>query len=219
LTDRAPAPSEVRLLDAALVMLADHELAASTFAVRTAAALRADPYGAIGAGLGVLGGALHGAVSVAAEALLREIAVEKNVATVIERHVRRGERLPGIGHPIYPDGDPRGGEILRLLRQAGGNRRRLADVDALLAAAQARGFPPPNVDLGVAAVAHVFGFARGTGELMFAFARMAGWIAHALEEYERPSRIRPRAVYTGVRPESGPGAAPVEPARRGSRLP
>ncbi|HZR80178.1 MAG TPA: citrate/2-methylcitrate synthase [Candidatus Binatia bacterium] len=200
LTTRPPTPRDIELIDATLVILADHELAASTFAVRIAAALRADPYGAIGAGLGVLGGALHGAVSVAAEALLHEIAARGNVATVVEKHVRLGERLPGIGHPIYPDGDPRGAALLALLRRAGGDRRRLRDVDELLAAARARGFPPPNVDLGIAAVTHVLGFARGTGELIFSIARMAGWVAHALEEYARPSSIRPRAIYTGIRP-------------------
>jgi len=172
--------------------------------VRIAAAFRADPYGAIGAGLGVLGGALHGAVSVAAEALLHEIAAERSVANVVERHARRGEKLPGIGHPIYPEGDPRGAALLDLVARSGGDRRRMRDVDALLAAVRARGFPPPNVDLGIAAMTHVLGFARGTGELVFALARMAGWIAHALEEYAQPSRIRPRAVYTGLRPEGGP---------------
>jgi citrate synthase len=200
LSTRPPTQREIRLVDSALVILADHELAASTFAVRIAAALRADPYGVIGTGLGVLGGALHGAVSVAAEALLEEIAIEKNVSKVIERHVRRGEKLPGIGHPIYPDGDPRARALLRLLGDFGGDPKCRRNVDALLAAAETRAFPPPNVDLGIAAVTHVLGFARGSGELLFAFARMAGWIAHALEEYERPSRIRPRAVYTGVRP-------------------
>jgi citrate synthase len=200
LTTRPASPRELSLIDAALVLLADHELAASTFAVRIAAAFRADPYGAVGAGLGVLGGALHGAVSVAAESLLHEIAAEGNVAAVVERNVRRGERLPGIGHAIYPGGDPRGAALLELLRASGGDRRRMRDVDALLAAARARGFPPPNVDLGIAAITHVLGFPLGTGELLFALARMAGWIAHALEEYAQPSRIRPRAVYTGVRP-------------------
>ncbi len=200
LSTRPPTPREIRLVDSALILLADHELAASTFAVRIAAALRADPYGVIGAGLGVLGGALHGAVSVAAEALLEEIAVEKNVSKVIERHVRRDQKLPGIGHPIYPDGDPRARALLALLSNFGGDAKCRRNVDALLAAAETRGFPPPNVDLGIAAVTHVLGLARGSGELLFAFARMAGWVAHALEEYEQPSHIRPRAVYTGVRP-------------------
>jgi citrate synthase len=196
----APSRGDVDALDDTLVICADHELAASTFAVRIAAALRADPYGAAGAGFGVLGGASHGAVSLAAEALLREIAAEGRVAPVVDRRLRQGEPLPGIGHPLHPDGDPRGRALLEIARRAGRDRRRLRQVDAFLAAARARGLPPPNVDLGLAAFVHVMGFVPGAGELVFALARMAGWLAHALEEYERPSTIRPRAVYTGVRP-------------------
>jgi citrate synthase len=196
----APTAAQLNALDDALVILADHELAASTFAVRIAAALRADPYGAASAGFGVLGGALHGAVSLAAEALLRELDASGSVATVVERRLRRGETLPGIGHPIYPGGDPRGPALLDVMRRVARDRRRLRQVDALLAATRTRGLPPPNVDLGIAALVHVLGLVPGAGEVVFALARMAGWLAHALEEYERPSTIRPRAVYTGVRP-------------------
>ena len=108
-----PRRAQVGLLDAALVLLADHELAGSTLAVRIAAAYRADPYGAVGAGFGVLGGALHGAASLAAEALLAEVAEHDDPRRVIERTLRRGERLPGLGHPLYPDGDPRAALLLR----------------------------------------------------------------------------------------------------------
>jgi len=72
----------------------------------------------------------------------------------------------------------------------------------VLAATRARRFPAPNVDLAVAAMAHVLELPRGTGELIFALARIAGWMAHALEEYEHPSPLRLRAVYTGVRAAS-----------------
>ncbi len=202
LTARPPAPAQVALLDAALVLLADHELAGSTLAVRIAAAYRADPYGALGAGFGVLGGAWHGAASLASEALLAEVAEHDDPAPVIERALRGGERLPGFGHPLYPDGDPRAALLLRLLRRAAPRVTRLRAVEALLAAVRARRFPQPNVDLAIAALGHVLELPRGTGELLFALARIAGWIAHALEEYERPSPLRLRAVYTGMR--SGP---------------
>lgn len=204
----AKRPASARNLaavDGALVILADHELAASTFAVRIAAAFRADPYGAVGAGFGVLGGAWHGAVSVAAEALLAEIEASGGVAVVVDRHLRSGARLPGIGHPLYPEGDPRAPALLELVRAAGGEGRRLAEVEAFLEATRERGLPRPNVDLGIAALTHVLRLPRGTGEMLFALARIAGWIAHAIEEYERPSALRPRAVYTGPRPEAGTG--------------
>jgi citrate synthase len=200
LATRAPTAAELDVLDAALVLLADHELAASTFAVRIAAALRADPYGVLSAGFGVLGGAWHGAVSAAAEALLLEIDAAGSVASVIDRHLRRGEKLPGIGHPLYPDGDPRGRALLEHVSAIARDRKRMRQVDTFLTVARARGLPPPNVDLGIAAMTHVLGFPLGTGELIFALARIAGWTAHAIEEYEHPSALRPRAVYVGVRP-------------------
>ena len=202
LSSRAPSAAAVGLLDAALVLLADHELAGSTLAVRIAAAYRADPYGAVGAGFGVLGGALHGAASLAAEAMLVDVAEAGDPARVIDRLLRRGERLPGLGHPLYPDGDPRAATLLDLLRRGFPRSPRLRRVETLLAATGARGFPPPNVDLAVAAVTHVLDLPRGTGELIFALARIAGWVAHALEEYEHASPLRLRAVYTGSRPET-----------------
>jgi citrate synthase len=202
ITARAPSTAAIGLVDAALVLLADHELAGSTLAVRIAAAYRADPYGAVGAGFGVLGGALHGAASLAAEALLAEVASTGEPEAVIEQILRRGERLPGLGHPLYRDGDPRAALLLDLLRRAAPRSPRLRAVESLLAAIRARRFPPPNVDLAVAAMTHVLELPRGTGELLFALARIAGWVAHALEEYEHPSPLRLRAVYTGVRPEA-----------------
>jgi citrate synthase len=75
-------------------------------------------------------------------------------------------------------------------------------VEALLDATARRGLPEPNVDLALAALAHVTGMVRGAGEAIFAVARTAGWIAHALEEYDRNTPIRPRAVYTGPAPGS-----------------
>src|SRR5262249_10108356 len=118
LTARAPSPAALALLDAALVLLADHELAGSTLAARIAAAYRADPDGAVGAGFGVLGGALHGAASLAAESLLADVAEAGDPVPVIERLLRRGERLPGLGHPLYRDGDPRAAMLLELLAKA-----------------------------------------------------------------------------------------------------
>jgi citrate synthase len=200
----APGTAAVRVLDAALVLLADHELAGSTLAVRVAANYRADPYGAVVAGFAVLGGTLHGAASLAAEALLADVAASGDPTPVIERTLRRGERLPGLGHPLYPDGDPRAALLLHLLRAARPRPARLRPLDALLAAVRARGFPPPNVDLALAGVTHAFELPRGTGELLFAVARIAGWIAHALEEYARPSQLRLRALYVGARAPATP---------------
>ena len=196
------------VLDAALVLAADHELAASTVAARVAASVRADPYAVVSAGLATASGSLHGGASLAVEAMLAEIdrpaaaarPAREQAGRVLGELLRRGERLRGFGHPLYPDGDPRAAHLLARLRRAAGGSPRMAAVDALLAATRRRGLPPPNVDLALAALGHVAGMTRGAGEAIFAVARVAGWLAHALEEYERATPIRPRAVYTGPPP-------------------
>jgi citrate synthase len=197
-----PEPGLVGVVDAALVLLADHELAASTVAARVAASVRADPYAVASAGLAVVSGTLHGGASLGIEALLDEIDRADQAATAVGARLRRGERLRGFGHRLYPDGDPRAAALLDRLRTAAGGSPRLQVVESLLDAAARRGLPDPNVDLALAALAHVAGMTRGAAEAIFATARTAGWIAHALEEYERNIPIRPRALYTGPTPGS-----------------
>jgi citrate synthase len=197
LTTLGPEPGLVGVLDVALVLLADHELAASTVAARVAASVRADPYAVVSAGLATVSGTLHGGASLGIEALLGEIDAPGKAASVVGARLRRGERLRGFGHRLYPDGDPRARALLARLRAAAGGSPRLAVVEALLDATRHRGLPDPNVDLALAALAHVTGMTRGAGEAIFATARTAGWIAHALEEYDRDTPIRPRAIYTG----------------------
>jgi citrate synthase len=197
-----PEPGLVGVLDAALVLLADHELAASTVAARVAASVRADPYAVVSAGLATVSGTLHGGASLGIEALLDEVDRPERAATVVGARLRRGERLRGFGHRLYPDGDPRAGFLLTRLRATAAGSPRMAVVDALLEATTRRGLPEPNVDLALAALAHVTAMTRGAAEAIFAVARTAGWIAHALEEYDRNTPIRPRAVYTGTAPGS-----------------
>jgi citrate synthase len=197
-----PAAGLVGVLDAALVLLADHELAASTVAARVAASVRADPYAVVSAGLATVSGTLHGGASLGIEALLDEIDRPEQAATVVGARLRRGERLRGFGHRLYPDGDPRARYLLTRLRATAAGSPRMEVVNALLAATTHRGLPQPNVDLALAALAHVTTMTRGAAEAIFAIARTAGWIAHALEEYDRNTPIRPRAVYTGPPPGS-----------------
>jgi citrate synthase len=203
-----PEPALLAVLDAALVLLADHELAASTVAARVAASVRADPYAVAAAGLATLSGSLHGGASLAVEALLAEVGrpgltprqARARAGRVLGERLRRGERLRGFGHPLYPDGDPRAAYLLARLRRAAGGSPRLAAVGSLLDATRRRGLPPPNVDLALAALGHVAQMTRGAGEAIFAVARVAGWLAHAIEQYDRAAPIRLRAVYTGPPP-------------------
>jgi citrate synthase len=111
--------------------------------------------------------------------------------------LRRGERIPGFGHFVYRDSDPRAAELMRLVTAAAPESARLAVANAVLAEVRDRGLPEPNIDFALAVLACVGGMVPGAGEAIFAVARSVGWIAHALEKYARDTPIRPRAIYTG----------------------
>jgi citrate synthase len=202
LCDRRPSPGLLRATSAALVLLADHELAASTLAARAAASVRADPYAVVGTGLGAVSGALHGGASLGAEALMAAASGPDDVPRVVAELLRRGEKVPGFGHFVYRGGDPRATVLLDLVRRAAPKSGQLAVADAVLAEVRHKSLPEPNIDFALATLARVAGMVRGAGEAMFAVARTAGWVAHALEAYAGPGPLRPRAVYTG-RPASG----------------
>lgn len=194
----APA-SAVRLaaLDDVLVLMADHELAASTLAVRVAASFGADPYAAVAAGLGAMSGARHGAASRRLEEALAAMARRvPPMQAAGNLFAGPDAAAPGFGHPLYPAGDPRVLPIMRLARRLGSSSR----AGTLLALAQSQGLPPPNVDFALAAFSHALGVAPGAGEAIFGAARLAGWLAHAMEEYAARTDFRLRAVYTGERP-------------------
>jgi citrate synthase len=200
LCPRRPSPRLLEALRAALVLLADHELAASTLAARVAASVRADPYAVVATGLGALGGALHGGASLAAETMLAAARRPADAPRVVGELLRRGERIPGFGHFVYESGDPRAVLLLAQVRRAAPASARLAVADAVLAEMRRRSLPEPNIDFALAVLAGVAGMIPGAGEAVFAVARTAGWLAHALEEYARRTPLRPRALYTGPPP-------------------
>lgn len=216
-----PEPELVRALDAALVLLADHELAASTVAARAAASVRADPYAVVCAGLAVASGTLHAGASLDIEALLAEAGRPERGARAVGERLRRGERIRGFGHAVYQSGDPRAAFLLDLLREAAASAstrvpaERLAVAEAVLEAAANRRLAAPNVDFALATLASMAGMTAGAGEAIFVVARSAGWLAHALEEYERGRPIRPRASYTGPEPaereDRGDGGSDRDP--------
>jgi citrate synthase len=190
------------VLEATMVLLADHELAASTLAARVAASVRADPHAVVLAGLGVLSGPLHGGASLAVERMLAEMRDPSDAARVIGDRLRRGDRIPGLGHRVYTGADGRGVRLMELLRAAVPGHERLAAAEAVIAEAGRRKLPAPNVDLAVASLARVADMVPGAGAAIAAVARTAGWLAHGMEEYARGRILRPRAVYTGPRPGS-----------------
>jgi citrate synthase len=193
-------------LNAALVLLADHELATSTMAVRVAASVRADPYDALAAGLATLAGPLHGGASQLAYELLA-VAERDGAARALNDVLREQGRLPGFGHSVYKSGDPRFDALYRLAEPLLSAERR-ALVREVVALAAAHDVPLANVDLALAALSWGTGMPPDAGRTIFAVARVAGWAAHYMEELtERPVRFRARAVYAA----SGDGAAQPAP--------
>jgi len=191
----APTAKTRAALDRALVLSADHELNPSSFAARVAASTGADLYACVGAALGALSGPAHGGACERVEALVAEIGTPARAATVIEERTRRGDALPGFGHPLYPAGDPRAGS---LLRAAPPRRRAGRTLAALVARMKAARGELPNVDLGLVATALSLGLPPGSASAIFAVGRAAGWIAHALEQRSAGFVLRPRARYVGV---------------------
>lgn len=200
LADRSPGAGEIRALDAALILLADHELAASTFAARIAASVWADPYLVVLTALSAGGGVLHGASASAVEGFLREAAESGDVPRLVGDRLRQGERLPGFGHAVYTGPDPRAEALLDLVARSGTQGRVDETVEELVRVVGRHGGPRPNVDLALGALAVKAGLADGSGEVIFLLGRMAGVVAHALEEYAHRLRFRPRALYTGPAP-------------------
>lgn len=198
ITAAPPSRRRVAVLDAALVLLADHEMAASTLAVRVAASTWADPYLVVQAGLSVLGGPLHGAAAEGACALLRDAGPDgRDAPSAVGSRLERGERLAGFGHRVYEHLDPRLAPLLDRLRAAGDVP---AAADAVLDVVAGRDLPFANVDFALGAVAEAYDLIDGATEAVFATARIVGWLAHAIEEYEHALRFRTRAAYVGPRP-------------------
>ncbi len=190
-------PEAAALLDAALVFCADHELPVSTFAARCVASSGATPYAVVQAGLAALGGTRHGGQTELAGVFLDEVAASGDARKVIAGRLRRGDGLPGFGHPLYPDGDPRGAGLLRLTAEAMPESPAVALSGTVVEEVRDLTGERPTVDLALATVARALGLPAGGAVALFAVGRTVGWIGHAIEQYASNTLIRPRARYVG----------------------
>lgn len=199
LTRTPPSRPDVALLNAALVLLLDHDIAVSTLAARAAASARATPYGVVIAGLGALDSPLHGNASRAAYRLLERVARGEDPArAVADTVVSTHGPVPGFGQPLYPDGDPRARILLGMLTGDERHAAVAAAVDAVSGLIRDRTGGRPNVDLALGALALALGMRDDAGEVVFATARAIGWVVHALDEYSQPPlRLRPVGRYVG----------------------
>jgi citrate synthase len=191
-----------RLLGAALILCADHELPVSTFAARCVASSEATPYAVVTAGLAALGGIKHGGQTELVEAFLREVEAAGDARVAISGRLRRGEKIPGFGHSLYPEGDPRGAELLRVTTVAYPDSPVVALSTTVVEEALSLLGERPTLDLGLATLARALGLPAGGAVALFALGRTIGWIGHAIEQYESGSLIRPRARYIGSTPAS-----------------
>jgi citrate synthase len=194
-----PTRTAVRAIDAALVASVDHELNPSSFVARVAAAAGADLPACLTAGLATLSGARHGGLVDRVESTLDRIGSKERARAYVNERLRRGEAIPGFGHRLYPQGDPRAPLLLDVARGLGRRTPRLETLLALLRAMQESGQEPPTLDFGLAAVTLALNLPRGAPIVVFAIGRTAGWIAHAVEQRESGQELRPRARYVGPR--------------------
>lgn len=185
------------LLRRALVLLADHELNPSTWTVRCAASTGIALYDALVAGLVALQGPKHGGAGPLAAMMVADLA-EGDLASKIRERAALGQPIPGFWHAIYKDGDPRADVLLRALIEAGADPRLAVEVPARIA--ETIGLFA-NIDYALAVLMRMFGQPIGQETALFAIARSAGWIAHAIEQLQSGALIRPHARYVG--PEVG----------------
>src|SRR6201997_5678913 len=187
------------LIRRALVLLADHELNASTFTVRCAASTGISLYDAIIAGLAALKGPQHGGAGVLASRLVKML-IDHDPEPVIRERVELGERFAGFGHGVYKRGDPRAMSLLNALTRAGAARKFTREVPERIAEATGEFV---NIDYALAVLAHSLRLAPGSELTLFAMARTVGWVGDGGGQMQHGKLIRPRARYVGPAPGRG----------------
>jgi len=193
-------PAVAELLQAALVLYADNGLNPSSFTARCVASAGSTPYALVAAGLAALRGAKHGGACERAQGLLDEVREPRGAQRVVLARLRRGEPVPGFGHPLYPEGDPRGAVLLKLVAEHRPKSRDVALSLALTEAVRELMNEHPTVDFGVVTLCRALGLPPGAALALLGVGRVVGWIAHGLEQYQEGRLIRPRARYAGEPP-------------------
>jgi citrate synthase len=192
---KRPSAQLTKVIDRALILCADHELTASTFAARVTASTGADLYACLGAALHALDGPRHGGASLRVQAVLHEMGRPERAVAVVRERLARGEGVPGFGHPLYPEGDPRAVALLALAAESELHTPELARLLALVGAMKREGHPAPNFDVGLVALCSALSLTEGAPSALFAVGRCAGYVAHILEQRAQGYILRPRARF------------------------
>ena len=195
-----PEDIEVKAFNKALVLHADHELNASTFTARVCVATLSDVYSGVTAAIGALKGPLHGGANERVMAMLSEIGEVDNAIPHIEKKLENKEKIMGMGHRVYKNGDPRAKHLKEMSKQlteiAGESKWYEMSVKIEDYIKENKGLPA-NVDFYSASVYHSLGIDHDLFTPIFAVSRVSGWLAHILEQYADNRLIRPRAEWVG----------------------
>jgi citrate synthase len=203
LTGERPGATAVRAMDIALTLHADHELNASTFAARVAAATLTDIHSAIVAGIGTLKGPLHGGANAEVMKMLLELgkdATPERIDAFVRGKLQRKEKIPGFGHRVYTTEDPRATHLRHMSKEMGeraGVPEWFAMSERIEALVKGEKKLNPNVDFYSASTYYTMGIPVDLYTPIFAVSRTSGWTAHVLEQLSNNRLIRPRADYTG----------------------
>jgi len=203
LTGERPNSTAIRAFDVALILHADHELNASTFAGRVAAATLTDIYSAVVAAIGTLKGPLHGGANAEVMKMLLDLgqtATGERIDEFVRGKFARKEKIPGFGHRVYKTEDPRATHLRQMSRDLGkraGNTGWFDMSQRIEALVKAEKKLNPNVDFYSASTYYTLGIPIDLYTPIFAVSRISGWTAHILEQYANNRLIRPRADYTG----------------------
>lgn len=209
------ADADANVLRSALVLCADHELNASSFAARVVASTGASLHACVGAGLAALSGPLHGGMTQHISAHWDEwhdrppkAPLAASLLALLEA-TQTGQTphyLAGFGHPLYPSGDPRSACLLALLPFDSQRENLIDQVHATTGL-------HPSLDYSLVAIERALRLPPGAAFVLFALGRTVGWIAHALEQQATGQLIRPRAQYTGAQPATDMEAASTQLGR------
>ena len=195
-----PDPDVTRVLDAALILHADHELNASTFAARVTAATMSDMYSSVTSAIGTLKGPLHGGANEQVMRMLVEIDDPAKAESYVLDALSRKVRIPGFGHAVYRTEDPRAGVLRRhaeRLAERSGDTQWFEIAKEVERVTRANTKVFPNVDFYSGIIYHLMGIPTELFTPLFACSRVVGWTAHILEQWSDNRLIRPRAQYIG----------------------
>lgn len=195
------------LLDQALVLTADEELDAPAFTARVAAGAGADLYACLAAALNTASGPQHGGACDRVEALVLTIEKPERARAVVTERVRRGEPVPGFGHPLFPAGDPRAALLLAGVERLGSKSVALRSLLALVKAMADTDRGRPTLDTALVALCLALGARPGTASALRVLGRSAGWVAHVLEQRDGGPALRGRGRYVGPAAAATPEAS------------